>query len=604
MHVRTKIICTIGPSVATYENMVALVEAGMDVARLNFSHGDHAQHKKMIDLLKKVRSDLKRPLGIMLDSKGPEIRIRTKDNQTLSLEKDHELHLTDSSTLDHENMIQIIPSHIVSEMQEGMKVLFDDGYIEGVVVSKGPKTATVKILNKGGLKSYKKINIPHSSITLPAMSEEDVHDFIFGCEQDVDMIAASFIQSAENVLEIRKLLKKHGKQDTLIISKIESVSGVKNFESILQVSDGIMVARGDLGVELPLKEVPQLQKMMIRKCNKEGKVVVTATQMLESMISNPRPTRAEVSDVANAIYDSTSCVMLSGETAAGKYPIECCKMMKAIIEQAEKDFDYETYANLYYGHNYKDASNSIALATVQTAHKSLGHAIFTYTSSGFTPKVLSKFRPKIPIIALTQSEKIYHQLALFWGVVPVFAQYQNLQQAFDIATCFALEHKYVHYGDRVFVTAGTPFEVRGTTNIMMIKNIGDVLVRGASSTGKNVYGEVIHGLSLEGDFDAKGKIVVITHCEISYESKLRSAAGIILQNNEEDQESEKALESIIRNYQIPCLVRAESAATLVKEGEWVTLAPSKGVVFRGEVCKEEELIDYVCHKKHYNNLDS
>lgn len=596
MHVRTKIICTIGPSVDTYDQMVALVEAGMDVARLNFSHGDHKQHKKRIDLLKKVRSDLKKPLGIMLDSKGPEIRIRTKENATLTLEKDTELELCCASELKKENAINVIPSHVVEELKEGMKVLFDDGYIEGVVTKTEGKSATVKILNPGQLKSFKKINIPHGGITLPAMSEEDVEDFVFGCEQDIDMIAASFIQSADNVLEIRKLLKKHGKSDIIIISKIESVSGVKNFESILQVSDGIMVARGDLGVELPLKEVPQLQKMMIKKCNQEGKVVVTATQMLESMMTNPRPTRAEVSDVANAIYDSTSCVMLSGETAAGKYPIECCKMMKAIVEEAEKDFDYENYAANYYNRNYKDASSSIALATVQTARKSLGHAIFTYTSSGFTPKVLSKFRPKIPIISLTQSEKIYNQLSLYWGVVPVLSQYANLQQAFDATACFALMHKYVHYGDRVFVTAGTPFEVRGTTNMMLIKNIGDVMARGEPCPGKYVYNEVVHGLSLESDFDSKGKIVVITHCEDGYEQKLKDAVGIVLQNNEEDIASENALQDICAKYHIPFITRVESATTLIKEGEWVTIAPNKGVVFRGQVTHEEDVIRQVCSK--------
>jgi pyruvate kinase len=532
----------------------------------------------------------------MLDSKGPEIRIRTKDNKTLTLDKDAEIKLVCQESLKEEHAIHLLPSHVVEELEEGMKVLFDDGYIEGVVVKKEKGCARVKILNPGQLKSFKKINIPHGGITLPAMSEQDIEDFVFGCEQDIDMIAASFIQSADNVLEIRKLLKKHGKADIIIISKIESVSGVKNFESILQVSDGIMVARGDLGVELPLKEVPQLQKMMIRKCNQEGKVVVTATQMLESMMINPRPTRAEVSDVANAIYDSTSCVMLSGETAAGKYPIECCSMMKAIVEEAEKDFDYEAYAQAYYGRNYKDASSSIALATVQTARKSLGHAIFTYTSSGFTPKVLSKFRPKIPILSLTQAEKIYHQLSVYWGVVPVLSQYENLQQAFDAVACFALKHKYVHYGDRVFVTAGTPFEVRGTTNMMLIKNIGDVLARGESCQGKYVYGEVIHGLCLDRDLETARKIVIITHCENKYEDKLKNAAGIILQNNEEDIASEQALHEIAFKYNISYITRAESAVNLVKEGEYVTLAPNKGVVFRGEVSKEEDIIAAVCSK--------
>ena len=597
MHVRTKIICTIGPSVATYEKMRALAEAGMDVARLNFSHGDHEQHKKMIDLIKKVREDIKKPIAVMLDSKGPEIRIRTKEHQPLDLRSGHQVLLCSDNKFEELNSIEVIPHFVIKDMKVGMRVLFDDGYIEGRVTETVDGKVRVEIDNPGILKSYKKINIPHSDIYLPAMSEDDIADFTFGCKEDVDIIAASFIQSAENVLDIRRLLKSLGKSEILIVSKIESVSGVKNFDGILQVSDGIMVARGDLGVELPLKEVPQLQKMMIRKCNLEGKFVVTATQMLESMISNPRPTRAEVSDVANAIYDSTSCVMLSGETAAGKYPIECCKMMRSVVEQAEKDFDYEGYDKLHHERNYKDTSSAIALATVKTAAKSSAQAIFTYTSSGFTARILSKFRPRIPIISVTHSKKIFNQLGIIWGVVPVFGEYDNAEEAFDLATCFGLKHKYVHYGDRVFVTAGSPFGMRGTTNMMMIKNIGDVASRGLSSEGKQVYAKASIILLEEDKKDLKDKIAVMTHCEEGYELFLKECKGIILQNYEEDQESELAIKKLAKTYDIPYILRAENAINLIKEGEWITLSPAKGVVFRGEVVSDQAILEAVCHKK-------
>ena len=594
MHVRTKIICTIGPSVLSYEKILELMHAGMDVARLNFSHGNHAQHKEVITLLKKAREELKKPLAIMLDSKGPEIRIRAVESGQLPLKEGDVLPLIKEEKEGSLSGVSVHPASVVDDLEVGERLLFDDGYIQANVIEKSKGSIKVKILNSGILKSGKKINVPSGRITLPAMTQEDIDDFSFGCEQDIDAIAASFIRSAENVLEIRKFVKSKGKKEILIISKIENVEGVKNFDSILQVSDGIMVARGDLGVELPLYQVPQLQKMMIRKCNLEGKIVVTATQMLESMINYPRPTRAEVSDVANAIYDSTSCVMLSGETAAGKYPIETTKMMRSVVEEAEKDFDYEGYDRAHHSRNYNDTSSSIALATVKTAYKSSAKAIFTYTSSGFTTRNISKFRPKIPIISITNCKKTYHQLSLVWGAVAVLKECHTEEHAFAAATCYALTHGYVQYGDRVFVTAGSPFGVRGTTNMMMIRNIGDVLVRGHPSKGKNVYGQASILLTFHEKIDVKQKIAVITHCEPKYEEFLSVAKGIVLQNFEEDTESEECLKEIAEKYHIPFLYRAESATTLIKEGEMVTLAPSKGVVFKGEMAAEEDVIKEAC----------
>lgn len=596
-HIRTKIICTIGPAVSSYEKILELIHAGMNVARLNFSHGDHAQHKKTIDLLKKAREETKKPLAIMLDTKGPEIRVNKLKNDALSLKKGQKLLLVKKVELGDEKGITFTPISVLDEMQENMTVLFDDGYITAKVVEKHKDHVVLEIENDGTLKSNKKITIPHGEITLPALTKEDVEDLIFGCKEDIDLVAASFIRSADNVLEMRKILKKHSDKEIAIVSKIESVMGVKNFESILQVSDGIMVARGDLGVELALNQVPRLQKMMIAKCNLEGKPCVIATQMLESMIQYPRPTRAEVSDVANAILDSACCVMLSGETAVGKYPIESAKMMRSIIEETEKDFDYVKFFDSS-DFSSKDISTSVALATVKTVYSCDVQAIFTYTSSGFTPQMISRFRPKPPILALTSCKKTYNQLAFHWGVVPINQPYKNQEEAYDIATCFAITHHYVHYGDIVVVTAGTPFGIKGTTNMMIIKSIGNVVVRGKVSEGKQVYGPAIFILTYEKIMDLKGKIAIIGHCSEEYEAHLKDAKGVILQNHREDKDSEKALIAICKKHNISYLIRAESARSLIKEAEMITLVPSKGLVFRGEVVTEEEILSKVCHKSH------
>lgn len=592
-YVRTKIICTIGPAVNSYEKILELIHAGMNVARLNFSHGDHKQHAKTIENLKKARDETQRPLSILLDTKGPEIRVGMMKGEGLTLEKGQKLKLLKETVEGDEEGISISPPSIIDDLSKGMTILFDDGYISSKVVEKTDEYAVVKIDNPGILKNRKGVNIPHGEINLPSMTKQDQEDLIFGCKHDVDIIAASFIRTADNVLEMRKLLKQHSENDIMIIAKIESVMGVKNFESILQVSDGIMVARGDLGVELPLNQVPRLQKMMIAKCNMEGKPAVIATQMLESMISNPRPTRAEVSDVANAIYDSASCVMLSGETAVGKYPIECTKMMRSIVEEAEKDFDYLKFFKSF-DINSKDISTSVAIATVKTAYSSDARAIFTYTSSGFTARLISRLRPKIPIISLTSCKKTFDQLSFLWGVIPVYHEYQTRDQAFNLATCYALGNSYVHYGDTVLVTSGTPFGVRGTTNMMIIQSIGDVVARGLPSKGKQVYAEAIFLLTHEKEYETRGKIAVLGHCQMEYEEHLKSCSGIVLQNHKDDTSSELAAIEIAEKYQIPIIVRAEGARSLIKEGTMITLDPNKGLVFEGEISSDEEILKDVC----------
>jgi pyruvate kinase len=473
MWTKTKIVCTMGPAVNSYEQILALIDAGMNIARLNFSHSTQEDHLKTIQLLKKAREERKTSLAIMLDTKGPEIRVGNLKGGAVQLEAGQKILLVGEPVEGDGKIIPVTPQAALDGVEEGMSVLFDDGYILSKVIKKETKGVTVEIQNGGVLKTHKGVNIPQTQINLPAMTEQDIQDITFGCQQDVDLIAASFIRSAGHILEIKKLLQKRNKSQILVIAKIENSLGVQNFDAILDLADGIMVARGDLGVELPLEKVPQLQKMMIRKCCQKGKPSITATQMLESMIYNPRPTRAEVSDVANAIYDSTMCVMLSAETASGKYPIQAVQMMKNIIQETEKEFSYRDFFSHSSAVDYNDLSSSVALASVKTAYNLKAKAIFAFTTSGFTARLISQFRPEMPIFALTSNDQTYQQLSLYWGVIPIDpSQSQNIQEAFAKTSSFALEHHLLKKGDCVIITAGSPFGVAGSTNMMMVAKIG------------------------------------------------------------------------------------------------------------------------------------
>lgn len=482
MPTRTKIICTMGPAVEGLEKILQLIDAGMNVARLNFSHGTHEAHAQVIADLKKAREMRKVPLAIMLDTKGPEIRVGQIKGGQSSLQAKQKLLLTREKIEGDETKIQITPAHVLDGILVGQKILFADGYIITQVKEVISEGVIVEVQNPGILKTQNGVNIPDFDVKLPAMTEQDIQDITFGCSQDIDLIAASFIRSADHVLEIKKLLLEKGKPEILVMAKIENRLGIKNFDSIVEAADGIMVARGDLGVELPLQEVPKLQKMMIRKCYKSCKPVVTATQMLESMIKNPRPTRAEVSDVANAIYDSTSAVMLSGETAIGAYPIETVEMMRNIITEAERDFDYREFFFHESRTDDNDVSFSVSLAAVKTAYSAHAKAIFAFTNSGFTARLISRFRPRMPLIALTHSQKVYHQLALNWGVIPVDpAPVKNAQEAFSLTSCFALKNDLAQSGDLVVITSGAPFGITGSTNSMLVERITDEVMCNRSS---------------------------------------------------------------------------------------------------------------------------
>lgn len=522
----TKIVCTIGPSVDTVEKMVELIRAGMDVARFNISHGTYEEHIRSMNNLKKARELENKPIAIMFDTKGPEIRIGQIPTNTFAVQVGMQIKLVAKSSQNPQE-IPIHPFNALDNVEPGMAVLLADGYIIAQIVEKKKNEVIVLIQSAGVLKSGNKVSIPAGKLNLPAVTSEDVSDIQFACEQDVDLIAASFIRSTKHVLAIKKLLAKAGKSDILVIAKIESSEGVNNFDSIVQVADGIMVARGDLGVEVDLAIVPKLQKMMIRKCFQTCKPVVTATQMLESMMVNPRPTRAEVSDVANAIYDCTSAVMLSGETATGKYPIETVQCMKRIIQEAEADFDYRQFFDQRSATDYHDSSAALARAAVQTAYNANARAIFAFTTGGRTARLVSRLRPDIPILALTSNPKVYQQLSFNWGIIPIYCpNCQNVREAFHACSSFALKNGLISFGDVVVVTAGAPFGKKGTTNMMLLENIGDVIVRGNQGFGEKVTGKVTIVLSPE-DIDPKTlrhRLVVIPHCDPSFLPIMKHAA--------------------------------------------------------------------------------
>lgn len=583
MYTRTKIVCTIGPSVGTYEKLLELIDAGMNVARLNFSHGTHDEHLHIINLLKKARQERDVPLAIMLDTHGPKIRVGKLAGGAFTLVPGQRFKLVQNSQ-GAEDEIPVEPAEIIDSVAVGMKILFDDGYIISQVIEKSPQQTVIEIQNAGVLKSGKGVNIPGAQIPLPALTEEDIEDLKFGCLHDVDYVAASFIRSAHHVLTIKELLAQEGKPEIQVIAKIESTQGIEHFDSIVRVADGIMVARGDLGVEVDLALVPKLQKMMIRKCYQACKPVVTATQMLESMIANPRPTRAEVSDVANAIYDGTSCVMLSGETAIGKYPIETVRRMKSIVQEAEADFHYAEFFESHSGKDYHDISSAVSLSAVKTAYSANATCIFALTTSGQTARLVSRLRPEMPILALTPSKKIYNQLALNWGVVPIHAEHcKNAKEAFCVASQYAMAKGLIRFGDVVVVTAGIPFGQSGSTNMMIVENIGEVLVRGHKGVGPIVSGPVAFVLSPEGvdPEELRGCLVVIPHCDHTFLPILKYAAGVILQNYMGDKPSEKYVESVAKTYEISMLSRADGAMSILHEGDPVTLDPQKGLVYRG-----------------------
>ena len=468
---KTKIICTIGPASESEEKLRELMIAGMNVARFNFSHGSHEEHKKKFDRVIKISNELGIPVATLLDTKGPEIRLKDIEGGKTELVAGQKFILTTEDILGNSEKVSITYKNLKNDISAGTTILIDDGLIEMVVDSIEETDIICTVVNGGPISNHKGVNVPGAVLSMPYISEVDRSDIMFGCDMGFDFIAASFVRCKEDILEVRKILDEHNSH-MKIIAKIENMQGIENLEDILTVSDGIMVARGDMGVEIPMEEVPVVQKRMIKMAEAQGKHVVTATQMLDSMIKNPRPTRAEVADVANAIYDGTTAIMLSGESAAGLYPVEAVKTMSQIAERAEQDIDYNSRMKRREHIDSFDVTTAISHATCTTAMDLKAAAIITVTISGFTAGMISRYKPSCPIIACSVSPRICRQLSLSWGVTPIWiARESTAEDLFDEAVRAAEEAGYIKKGDKVVLTAGVPLGVSGRTNMLRVVEV-------------------------------------------------------------------------------------------------------------------------------------
>ena len=468
---KTKIICTLGPASTNEEMLEKMLKAGMNVARVNFSHGTHEGHGKAIDLFRKVRDHLGMPAAVMLDTKGPEIRTRDFEGGKAMLKNGELFTLTTENVLGNAERASITYANLPGELKEGDEVLIDDGKLRLKVTETTQTDIVCRVITGGQISNHKGINVPNVALSMEYLRPADKDDLLFGIEKDVDYVAASFVRRADDVIALRNFLTENGGSDIKIISKIENIEGIDNFEEILEASDGIMVARGDMGVEVNFARLPGIQKRFIKRCQQSGKTVITATQMLESMIQNPLPTRAEITDVANAVFDGTSAVMLSGETAMGAYPAEAVAAMAKIAKQAEQDDPrFLPGANVWYEMDAQDTTNAVGHAACTLARDINAKAIMSITKSGYTALRMSKFRPATMLIAATPHEKTYHQMALIWGVHPLMVE--NLQNV-DVLVYRCMEEGrkegLLHTGDKVVISAGVPLDVTGKTNMIRVE---------------------------------------------------------------------------------------------------------------------------------------
>ncbi len=467
---KTKIICTMGPATDDIEVLRAMARAGMNVARFNFSHGSHEEHKQRIDRVKAVREEYNLPIALLLDTKGPEIRTGDMQDGKIFLKKGEQIRLTPRACLGTPNKISITYPDLYQDVQAGTSILIDDGLIELRVEQTQEQDILCRVLNDGAVSNHKGINVPDVHLSIPYLSDKDKSDIKFGIEQGVDFIAASFVRTADDVQQLRMLLDENGGGHINIIAKIENQQGVENIDGIVALADGVMIARGDMGVEIPAEDVPPIQKMLIKKVTLAGKQVITATQMLDSMMKNPRPTRAEVTDVANAIYDGTGAIMLSGETAAGLYPVEALTMMARIAERTEEDIDYRKRFFVRTRKANPDITDAICHATCTTAYDLNARDIVTVTKSGRSARMVARYRPSCGIIGCTPTKTVWYQLNLAWGVSPVLLkETDDVFDLFDSALETAKNQGLMQSGDIAVITSGVPIGVSGTTNMIKVQ---------------------------------------------------------------------------------------------------------------------------------------
>lgn len=578
---KTKIICTLGPATDDPEVLRQLMLNGMNCARINFSHGTHKDHLVRINAVKKMREELDLPIALLLDTKGPEVRTGDFKDGRVELEAGQTFTLTPKKIEGDNNRSSITYKHLSNDVHIDDRILIDDGLIEMVVTNIKGEDVVCEVLNGGPVSNHKSINVPGIDLSMEYMSEKDIDDIKFGIEQDFDFIAASFVRSAYDVIEVRRILEQNGGDEIQIISKIENKQGVDNIESILKVSDGIMVARGDMGVEISFDELPAIQKKLIKQSYSVGKMVVTATQMLESITHNPRPTRAEISDVANAVYDGTSVVMLSGETAVGEYPVRALKTMARICNKTEENIDYVKRFESLHLNQSTSVSSAISHSSCTTAHDLGATAIVTVSKSGYTPRQISAYRPNCPIIAGSMSRKTWRQLNLSWGITPIMTDMKSTSdELFTHAVdCAVKETDIVKKGDVVVLTGGSPVGISGTTNVLKVQLVGDILVSGQSLTNKSISGKICvasnNNEAIKNFED--GDILVINETSNALISLLKKASAIIAETP--GATSHAAIVGMTLD--IPVLVGVENATKILKNGTTVTIDGSRGQVYSG-----------------------
>ena len=574
---KTKIICTLGPATDDDSVLRQLMLEGMNVARMNFSHGSHEEQKVRLDKLKALREELDLPIAALLDTKGPEIRLKLIEGDKTELKAGQQLTLGIGDFLGNNERVAITYEDLYKDVKIGDRILIDDGLIE-MHVREIRGTDIICMVDNGGMISNRKgVNVPNVDLSMDYISPKDYDDIVFAAEQGFDFIAASFVRTADDVLQIRKILEDHHCNTINIIAKIENNQGVANIDDIIRVSDGIMVARGDMGVEIPLEEVPIIQKKIIQKVYNAGKQVITATQMLDSMMKNPRPTRAEATDVANAVYDGTSAIMLSGETAAGAYPVEALKTMVKIAIRTELDINYrERMKNRNVLVN-PDITNAIAHATCTTAMDLNASAIITVSKSGRTARMVSKYRPDCQIIGCCISDHVYRQLNLSWGVTPVMVQVKdNSDELFEHAVERATEKGLINDGEIVVITAGVPLGISGTTNMIKVHVAGRILLTATGIGEKEVKGTlcvVKDAEALKANFNPGDIIVMSDTCNACIE-ELRQSSGVIIESAEENAHGAVVGMSL----DIPVIKGAVHATQILKSGAFVTMNAKKGTV--------------------------
>ncbi len=578
---KTKVVCTIGPASESEEMLEKLMLAGMNVARLNFSHGTHPEHQVRIDRIRKVADKLGLPIAIMLDTKGPEIRLGDFKDGQIEVEAGDTFTLTTRDLLGDKTIVSVSHKGLASDVKVGDFILIDDGLIELEVKEIKDGTDIIcRVNNAGQMSNHKGVNVPNVKISLPAITEKDRDDILFGIENQVDFLAASFVRKKEDVFEIRRILEDNHGEYIQIIPKIENQEGIDNIDEIIKASDGLMIARGDLGVEVPPQEIPLEQKMLIKKCYLAGKPVITATQMLDSMIRNPRPTRAEVTDVANAIIDGTSAIMLSGETAAGKYPEEAVKMMTSIAKRIEESLDYDLMLDESVSLLENTTTNSISKSACVVARDLEAAAIVAATTSGATARALSKYRPKTKILAVTPCEKTVRKMALSWGVEPLLIpDFTSTDDLVNESLDLLVQAGMLEEGDLTVVTAGVPVGLSGSTNLLKVQTIATLILSGLGLGKKSGVGKVVVA-NTEEELLAKfkqGDIIVCQSTDKDMVKFIEDASALIVE--EGGYTSHAAIVGLHLN--IPTIIGAKGATSILKDGDIVTVDTEAGSVYKG-----------------------